>query len=355
MTLENLGLTQEIIKHFKLQIDELDFLGRVVVEHKERYTVQTSKGVYNAEITGAIRYSAADRRDFPIVGDWVKIQEMDESHAIIIHLYKRYSLLQRKLVGSTSEVQPLAANLDYALIAQAFGQNENLNRLDRYLTLCHTSKIEPIIVLTKADLVSSSERNQHINAIKERHKNIDIICVSNEHKMGFDALIKYMIPRKTYGIFGSSGVGKSTIVNILLGTESFVTNTVSSSNLKGKHTTSHRELVVLPNKSIIIDTPGMREVGITDTKESLDTTFDQIAILAKECRFKDCTHQNELGCAVQEAINNGTLSDKIFQSFLKLKKEAAFVSASAFEKRQKNKDLTKLYKRVQSQRRNDKY
>ncbi len=244
-------------------------LGRVITEHKERYLVQTDTGVFTAEITGNLRYSARSREDFPAVGDWVKLIVTDTETALIQGILPRISKLERQAVGKYGEIQIIATNIDHAFIVQSVGQDFNLKRMERYLTLCHSSGIKPLILLTKTDLISDEEVKNLVEVIRNRIKEIPVIPISSKTLSGFDELRRSLKEFKTYCFLGSSGVGKSSIVNQLSGVEIQKINSISSITNKGKHTTSHRELVILPNKSIVIDTPGMREVGMTDNTKNL--------------------------------------------------------------------------------------
>lgn len=347
--MKTLGYANKIKELIPSEINEAE-LGRIIVEHKERYILQSVKGTYNAEITGNIRYTAESRADFPAVGDWVRFTKMDEQNAIIVEIFPRFSVLERQAVGKHGEIQIIATNIDYAFIVQAVGQDFNLKRLERYLTICYSSEIKPIIILTKIDLIDSKGVKELKIKISDRIKDIPVIALSNETKAGFDLLNKTMNPYKTYCFLGSSGVGKSTIINVLKGLEVLKTNSISASTQKGRHTTSHRELFVLSNKSIVIDTPGMREVGITDQSQGIELTYDQINELANQCRFSNCMHINEADCAVLEALENGELSEEVYENYQKLKREQEHFSSTVLEKRQRDKEFGKMIKAVQNER-----
>ena len=329
-------------------LDPLDLesstFGRIIVEHKERYVVQGAQGVFNAEITGNLRYSAQNRQDFPAVGDWVSLTMMDDETAIIFEILPRFSILERRAVGKFGESQTIATNIDIAFIVQSVGHDYNLNRIERYLALCKSSGIDAVILLTKTDLVDKSETIRLLGEINDRIKDTQVVTISNETLNGFDLLHKVMKPYLSYCFLGSSGVGKSTIINHLLGSETLRTNSISSSTNKGKHTTSHRQLIILPNKSIVIDTAGMREIGMTDNAKGIELTYDEIADLSHHCKFSDCTHTNEIGCAVLDALDAGKLSEAVFENYHKLKREQAHFSSTVAEKKHKGKELGKLIK-----------
>lgn len=348
--MKELGYTGQIAELLDpLNLDSSQ-LGRVIVEHKERYEVQTLQGAFKAEITGNLRYSASQLQDFPAVGDWVKLTMMDNETAIILEVLPRFSLFERRAVGKTGESQIIATNIDLVFIVQAVGHDFNLNRMERYLALCRSSGIDAIILLTKTDLVSGPEADNLVSETESRIKDTPVVAISNETLNGLDRLNKLMEPYLTYCFLGSSGVGKSTIINHLLGDQKLKTSSVSSSTNKGKHTTSHRELIVLPNKSIVIDTAGMREIGMTDNQEGIELTYDEITDLSTHCRFLDCTHTSETGCAVLEALESGKLSEEVYENYQKLKREQAHFSSSAADKKRKDKELGKLIKAHKSKK-----
>lgn len=330
-------------------------IARVVAAHKERYIVRNFSGSYQAEITGNLRFSTASSNDFPVVGDWVHIMPMDEKQVIITQVFNRYSLMERQAVGKTGESQILASNIDFAFVVMAIDRDFNLNRLDRYLSMCHSGKVTPILLLSKTDLQEQLVIESLISKIKKRHSNLEIETVSNKNEDSLIQMKKRIKPAHTYCFVGSSGVGKSTIVNYLLGDEILQTSTISESTQKGRHTTTHRELFVLPDGGIVIDTPGMREVGITDISGEIANTFDNIAGLAAHCRFDNCTHTNETDCAVLEARETGALSEEEYESYQKLKREQEHFADSVQQKRQKGKELSKIIRRYQKQKRGFKY
>lgn len=344
MTLEALGYTntiEQLRKENKLEAFEI---GRVTAEHKERYIVKNEKGEFEAEITGNLRFSSQGREDFPAVGDWVALINCDANTAIIHRVLPRQSMLSRQAVGKFGETQIIATNIDVALLVQAVDRDFNINRLERYLTICYASKISPVILLTKTDLVESHHLKD-INAhIKQRIADIPIFPISNETKEGFDAFTGFIKPGKTYCLLGSSGVGKSTLMNKLSGKNIMKTQTISTSTNKGRHMTSHRELTVLESGGILIDNPGMREIGIIDSADGLETVFDNILSLSRKCRFKDCTHTNEVDCAVIEAIEQGQIDRNAFENFLKIEREKEHFDLSVAEKRKKDKSFGKMVK-----------
>jgi len=351
--MNTLGFTQKIQELIPSNISPEE-LGRITAEHKERYVMQSAEGTFHAEITGNLRFSAQSKADFPAVGDWVRYTKMDEQNAIILEVFSRYSTLERQAVGKNTDVQIIAANIDYAFIVQAVGHDFNLNRLERYLSICYAAKIEPLIILTKTDLVSEEETTRLVDEISKRVKKVPVIALSNITQKGLGELFQLMKPYNTYCFIGSSGVGKSTIINHLKNEEVLKTNSISESTNKGKHTTSHRELFLLNNNSIVIDTPGMRELGLTDVSGGIELTFDEIVELAKECRFKDCTHTSETGCAVLEALENEELPYDVYNNYQKLMREQEHFTSSVHEKRQRDKDFGKMIKVYKNQKKQNK-
>lgn len=355
MKLEDLGYNEKLEK-LRIEHKLKDFeIGRVISEHKERYIVRTENGEYEAEITGSLRFSAKNREDFPAVGDWVALTTYDADFSLIHQILPRFSMIARQAVSQFGEIQIIAANIDYALLVQAVDRDFNINRLERYLTICYSSKIVPIIVLTKTDLIDEQTKNEIIDSIIQRIDNISVFTISNETQEGYEALKLIMEKGKTFCMLGSSGVGKSTLLNNLSGRPVMKTDAISQSTNKGRHVTSHRELIVLKNGGILVDNPGMREVGIVDTADGLATTFDIIFRLSESCRFKDCTHTNELGCLVLEAIEKGEIDKASYENYLKMEREKAHFESSIAEKRRKDKAFGKILKNYKKDLNKNKY
>lgn len=345
MGLHELGYNERM-ETFRKENKLEDFeIGRISREHKERYTVSTAGGDLDAEITGNMRFAAQSREDFPAVGDWVALNVFDDL-AIIHKIFPRYSIIKRQAVGHFGEVQIIATNIDYALLIQAADRDFNINRLERYLTLCYESKVRPIIVLNKTDLVDEVEKQNLLERITARIREVPVVAISNETKSGYETLMEFIQPGKTYCLLGSSGVGKSTLMNNLSGKALMKTENISQSSSKGRHVTSHRELVLLENGGILIDNPGMREVGIADAGSGLEETFDDIVVLAQNCKFKDCTHTSEIGCAVIEAVEAGEIEEDAYENFLKLEREKARFESSVAERRKRDKAFGKMVKNM---------
>jgi len=344
MNLEELGYNKKNEKYLKDNNLSGFETGRVIAEHKERYIVKMVKGDFNAEITGNLRFTAKSREDFPAVGDWVAVTTYEPDLAIIHKILPRSSLIKRQAVGQFGEIQVIAANIDYAFLVQAVDRDFNINRLERYLTICNSSRVRPVIVLSKTDLIEENRLTEISGQIKARIKNVPVIAISNETQDGYGALKEIMEKGKTYCMLGSSGVGKSTLLNNLSGRTIMRTDSLSQSTNKGKHVTSHRELFILENGGILVDNPGMREVGIADSEGGLETTFDMIVTLSKLCKFKDCTHTTESGCNVIEAVEKGELNRNSYENYLRMERENEFFESTVAERRRKEKIFGKILK-----------
>ncbi|MDH7552923.1 MAG: ribosome small subunit-dependent GTPase A [Spirochaetota bacterium] len=354
MNLEDLGYN-ETLEQLRIEHNLQHFeIGRIIAEHKERYVVNTAHGEYDAEITGKLRFTATGREDFPAVGDWVALTIVDSDFAIIHAILPRFSTIERQAVGKLGQKQIIAANVDFAFIVLAVDRDFNINRIERYLTICSASKVQPVIVLTRTDLINGKYTLEIIENIKQRIDNVPVCAISNKTQNGYKALVQIIEKGKTYCLLGSSGVGKSTLVNNLCGKDIMKTDTISQSTHKGRHVTSHRQLIILENGGILIDNPGMREVGIADASEGLETTFDDIYRLAAHCKFNDCTHTSEVGCAVIHAVEHGQISRESYENYLKMTKEKAFFESTVAERRQKDREFGKMLKNYKKARKQDK-
>ncbi|MFY0685661.1 MAG: ribosome small subunit-dependent GTPase A [Cyclobacteriaceae bacterium] len=328
-------------------------VGRVILEHKERYVVLTEQGEIDCELIGNLRFTAQNRSDLPVVGDWVALNEYDTNKALIHAVYSRENALERQAVGKNGEKQIIASNIDYGLIVQSVNRDYSINRLERYIIICRAANIEPVIILNKIDVIEQEQLNKILNEVNNRVNGILVLAISNLTGEGIDQVKSLIKVGKTYCLLGSSGVGKSTLINSLTGNSKMKTGAISESIDRGKHITTHRELIVLEGGGVIIDNPGMREVGITDSSSGLEITFDQIYELAEDCKFNDCSHQNEKGCAILAALSNGELNEATYENFMKLEREQAHFSATVHEKRKKDKAFGKMVKRVVKQKKNN--
>lgn len=355
MKLEDLGYNEYLENYRKEQNLDSFGLGRVISEHKERYAVKTVENEYDAEIIGNLRFTAHLRSDFPAVGDWVAISEYDKDKVLIHSIFPRKNIIERQAVGKQGDKQVIAANIDFAFIVQSVDRDFNINRIERYLTICNASNVKPIIILNKIDLINDTELSNLIFSVQERVKEFPIFAISNESQEGIESLKNSMQKGKTYCLLGSSGVGKSSLLNNLSGKQKMKTNTISESTNKGRHITSHREMFILENGGIIIDNPGMREVGIADSTGGLERTFGIIVQLSKDCKFKDCTHTTEIDCAVLTAVRKGEIDKDSYENYLKMEKEKEHFESTLAEKRKKDKDFGKMIKHYKNQRKSNKY
>ena len=355
MTLEDLGYNK-VLEKFRRDNNLNSFeIGRIFAEHKERYIVKTIKGEFEAEITGNMRFTAKSREDFPAVGDWVALTTYESGFAVIHTILPRFSIIKRQAVGQFGEIQIIATNIDYAFLVQAVDRDFNINRLERYLTICNSSQVSPIIVLSKIDLIHEHRISEIVENIKVRIKNVPIIAISNESQDGYDIVKSTIEKGKTYCMLGSSGVGKSTLLNNLSGKTIMRTDTISQSTNKGRHVTSHRELIIIENGGILVDNPGMREVGIADLAGGLEITFDMIVSHSQNCKFKNCTHTNEKGCSVIEAVEKGEIDKASYKNYLKMEREKAHFESTVVEIRKKDKEFGKIVKNYKKDMNKNKY
>ncbi|HBF74221.1 MAG TPA: ribosome small subunit-dependent GTPase A [Lactobacillus sp.] len=294
-------------------------LARVVATSHQQYTIVTDQGQFQAQVAGRLLNFATDAADFPTVGDWlqVRLPENQTDVATIERLNDRKTVFLRKTAGRRSAAQLVAANIDWLLLCMALDANFNVRRLERYLAIAAASGAQSAIVLTKAD--KTTQLAEQLTAVVEVSGDAKVIVCDATRTAGMAELTAFMQPALTYAFLGSSGVGKTTLINHLMGTSSLATAAVRKTDDHGRHTTTARQLVKLPNGSLVIDTPGMRELGLLDA--DLDTTFADITELAKDCRFNDCTHRQEPGCAVQQAVADGQLSEARLASYRQLQAE----------------------------------
>lgn len=347
MDLRQLGFYDWFQDQLKSEnLNDLD-IARITAVHRNNFTVRSEKGEMSAELSGKFLYAVDSSIDMPTVGDWVQIQCYDDDSLVIINnLFPRKSLLKRKSAGKNIEFQLLAVNVDTAFIIQSADRNFNVNRFERYLVLVKEADIKPVFLLSKSDLTSAEHISEMTKQIEKIDPDCRFIAFSNENGSGLDQIRDSLIHSKTYCLLGSSGVGKSTLLNNLIGDETQKVDVVRERDNRGKHTTTSRQLFMLDNGSMFIDTPGMREMGNFDVDEGISETFVDIVELSKNCLFSDCKHTGINGCAVLEAINNGELDEARFENYLKIKKESDYYEMSYLEKRRKDKSLGKMYKDI---------
>lgn len=343
--LEVLGYHNWLMDHKGVDVRGPHEMARVISVHRDSYIISKGEGDVYAEITGNLLYTADSSLELPTAGDWVQADFYDENtHAIIHSVLPRKTLLKRKSAGKSVEYQLIGANIDVAFVVQAVDHNLNMNRLERYLVMVHEGGITPVILLSKCDLILTQEIAEITERVRTISPTTKVVPFSNLNEEHTTAIKNSLLPGHTYCLLGSSGVGKTTLLNSIIGSEEFETREVSRKESKGKHATTRRELVQLPGGSILIDTPGMRELGNISVTDGLDETFQEIVELAKECRFTDCSHQREKGCAVLAAIQEGTLDEERYKNYKKMKSESAFYEMSYSEKRKKDKAFGKMIK-----------
>ncbi|MDO5111195.1 MAG: ribosome small subunit-dependent GTPase A [Clostridia bacterium] len=320
--------------------------GRVLSQGKDMYRVAGEQGDMMAAVSGKFRFAAREAADYPAVGDFVLLDRAtDENGNGVIHrVLPRKSVFVRKAAGTANAEQVVAANIDTVFLCMSLNNDFNLRRMERYLSIGWNSGALPVVVLTKADL--SEDVPARLCEVQSVAVGADVLVTTAMARDGYEQVKRYLSPGQTVAFIGSSGVGKSTLINRLLGAEVLDTNGLRNDD-KGRHTTTRRELLLLPDGGMVIDTPGMRELGMWEADEGIDKTFADIEALFARCRFHDCSHTNEPGCAVKRAIGCGELTEERWASYQKLKQEAAYAAdAAAYlaQKEQKCKDISKVNK-----------
>ncbi|MFC1684732.1 ribosome small subunit-dependent GTPase A [Pseudomonadota bacterium] len=334
---------------FKSRVDDemiaAHGVARVVSVHKDSYTVSKGGEEIFAELSGNLLYSTESASDLPTTGAWVYADFYDgDTHAVIYGVFPRKTLLKRKTAGKLVDFQLIAANIDAAFIIQSLNDNFNLRRLERYLVMVNESGIKPIILLSKCDLIPKEDVNEIKQKVLSIAPQTTVMEFSNLNRENIDSIVSSLKSGSSYCLLGSSGVGKTTLLNSIIGNEKFETQPVSKIQSKGRHTTTSRQLVRLESGAMIIDTPGMRELGSMSVDDGLDETFSEILELSHGCKFSNCSHTNEKGCAILAAIKAGDLSEQRYQNYLKMKKESEFNQMSYLEKRKKDKSFGLLVK-----------
>jgi len=327
---------------------EMENVARVISESHEIYLLQTSMGVYRGSMTGKMRFNAAERRDLPAVGDWVVISRPDSHNAVIEALFPRRTSLCRSAIatGQRAEVQIIAANVDTAFIVIAVDRDFRINRIDRYLSLILQGGAIPVVLLNKCDLTDEDTWKSQESQFFKRHPGVEVIATSLITGQGLDLLAKATPSAQTCCFIGSSGVGKSSLINYLAGEQLITTAEISAVNARGRHTTTSRHLHLLPSGALLLDTPGMREVAMSDAESGVGEAFAFIEEVALKCRFTDCRHVDEPGCAVMEAIERGNLDYETLASYKKLLRESARFEKKINEQRKADRSFGKMAREV---------
>jgi ribosome biogenesis GTPase len=294
---------------------------RVTVQQRSLYTLASERGELSAELSGRFAFEA-DHGEYPVAGDWVAVAARPEERSATIHaVLPRRTAFVRKAAGDTIAEQVVAANVDSVFLVTSLNADFNLRRLERYLATAWESGAQPVIVLTKADLCD--EVDELVFEVESIAFGVPVHAVSAVTGRGLDDVRLYLGPGRTAVLLGTSGVGKSTLVNALAGEELLATQEIREDDARGRHTTTHRELVLLPGGGLILDTPGMRELGLWDASEGVSGAFEDVEELFADCRFSDCAHEAEPGCAVRGALADGTLDEARWDSYVKLQRELA--------------------------------
>lgn len=350
MNLNELGLTRAIKTAFDAVNDGTLQLGRIVETRSQFYYVHTGDMVVTTQVSGKIKFDAESKSHMPVVGDWVGFQIQADGDGVIRHILPRKGLISRKIVGDVTDQQLVAAHVDKVIIMSSLDQEFNIAKVERFLTAIFESGVTPVVVFNKVDLVDDIGLYQ--DDLKRVSDSVSSYTISAKHGEGLALLKQEFEPNKTLCVVGSSGVGKSTLVNNLLGDTITAVGLVREGDDKGRHTTTHKEMYRLENGSILIDTPGIRELQLWGEGEGLDESFDDVVALAKSCRFSDCSHENEPKCAVLEAVQNGKLSEKRLENYRKQKKEidALELKKTIHARRKSQKYLSKMRKQIKNRR-----
>lgn len=359
---------------FKEEFDSIKKDGyvpaRVIREEKGSYILRHEGGECTAQVSGKLRHNARSIADFPAVGDWVAVKLINNNEKGVIYvLLSRKSSFTRKApvsggrkvrdimgrkitLGGSTEEQVVAANIDIIFIVIALDNNFNLRRLERFLLLAWNSGAEPVIILNKADLCDNVE--EKLFQVEEIAPGVEIHSISALNNVGIENLRKYIGEDKTIGLFGSSGVGKSTIINCILEENKLQTGEIRESDGKGRHTTTWRELVLIPTGGVLIDTPGMRELQVWSNEDELDEIFEDIKTLEKQCKFSNCSHNKETGCAIRAALENGTLDSERYKNYLLMKVEVSYLGGRINEKEKAYTKREKFIEKIKRRERGNK-
>jgi ribosome biogenesis GTPase len=353
LSLEDYGWSDFFAAEFAPFADGGFEAGRVFLQHNRIYALYTASGETEAETTGRLRYNARGAEDLPAVGDWVVIRRTEEGKAKIHEVLPRRSKFSRKAAGRETEEQIVAANVDTVFLVSGLDNDYNPRRVERYLIMAWESNAEPVVVLNKADLIEDAESKRE--EVERVAPGVPVLLLSAKRGEGVEQILPYIGRGRTVALMGSSGVGKSTIVNRLLGSEVQRTQDVRLSDARGRHTTTHRELFLLASGGLVLDTPGMRELQLLVSEKGLRETFEDIEDVAAQCRFGDCRHEGEPGCAVREALETGALDPSRYQNYRKMQAEMRHAATlqdqrKAQEEKSRVKRIHRAFNRTQKRR-----
>jgi ribosome biogenesis GTPase / thiamine phosphate phosphatase len=344
MKLSDIGFDQWFQEHVSDLRQDGHGVARISAVDRGSYLIRNELGEIPAELAGKFYFQVESSVDLPCVGDWVTVQYHNDAAAAIIHgVFPRKTFLRRKSTGEKVDFQMIAANIDSAFIVQSCHFDFNVRRMDRYLVMAADGGVEPIVVLTKTDLITHDELEQKLTAIRSSAITARVLALSNITGIGVDEFQQVLVSGRTYCLLGSSGVGKTTLINRLIGKDAFETKAVSGTG-EGIHTTARRQLILLNHGSMLIDTPGMRELGLLGVSDGLNQGFEDIVGLSVNCRYSNCSHTQEPGCAVLAAVSNGDLIKDRYSSYMKLKKESEYHEMSYVDKRKKDRAFGRFIK-----------
>lgn len=347
MKLSDLGWNSTIEDYFQeLNVKNL-IPGRVIKYSGKQYKIITIDGEISASLSNSFLKSIKEKLEFPSVGDWIGLNKIEEFRTYqIVSLFPRRNKLSRKVAGTKSEEQIIASNIDLVFIITTISKDFNIRRIERFLSMVNEINARPIIILNKID--KNSEFNKFVKESEEIFKNIPIIAISAKEGQNIEKITTFIETGKTVVLIGSSGVGKSTLINQLLGYSRQKVGEIRESDGRGKHITTSRELIILPNGGMLIDNPGIREIQLWSSGKGISKTFEDIENLSKFCRFKDCIHDKEPGCAVKDAVVNGDLTIERLENYRKLIREQEYsqLRRNTYERKKKDKQLSKLYRQV---------
>ncbi len=344
--LKSLGYN-EFFEKSRLELKaSIDCLARVIAEHRGIYEIISLEGEGRATVAGKRMQTASSRDDYPAVGDWVVIKDVPDAVKVIEHILPRQTTLRKKYSGK-DEAQLMVANVDMVFIVESMDRDYNINRFERYVILAREGGVKPVIVLNKSDLLSEADLVLRVQELNSRFSDIDILHTSTVSDDGLDSIASYIRPSATYCFLGSSGVGKSSIINKLID-QTIETKTIGTKTGRGRHTTTARQMYFTKDGGIIIDNPGSREVGVVNFGNGADEVFLDIKKISRRCRYRNCNHINEQGCAVMDAIKSGDIELSQYENYLKLQKETEHYEMSVYDKRKKDKKFGKFIKNAKS-------